>query len=65
MYMYEIFHDKKIYKIKRIRLSCLVSPGRVNQGKVRPQRSQGMKGLGFSTLRFDFKKKRRTFGNKK
>lgn len=43
----------------------MISPGRVNQGEVRPQGNQGMKGLGFSALRFDFKKKRRTFGNKK
>lgn len=65
LHTYEIFHDKKFYKIKRTRLGCLISPGRVNQGEVRPQGNQGMKGLGFSALRFDFKKKRRTFGNKK
>lgn len=35
------------------------APSRENHGKVRPQGSQVLKGLGFSALRFDFKKETR------
>ena len=35
------------------------APSRENHGKVRPQGSRVLKGLGFSALRFDFKKETR------
>lgn len=35
------------------------APSRENHRKVRPQGSQVLKGLGFSALRFDFKKEMR------
>ena len=35
------------------------APSRENHGKVRPQGSQVLKGLGLSALRFDFKKETR------